>query len=107
MTHPIIKFLSILTGTLIGYMILNAIGLGWVAALAVGIAVALFALRLMSRPADGQAEVERGGASEAVQRSRQRQEDAHREADCGLTHEERVRFQNIVENLDGDGTDTP
>ena len=107
MTNPTIKFLSFFIGTLIGYMILNAIGLGWVAVLAVGIAIALFALRLISRPPDGQAGAERGGASEAVQRARQRQEDAHREADCGLTHEERVRFQNIVENLDGDGTDTP
>ena len=41
---------------------------------------------------------QRRGEEEA-ERRRQARERAQREADCGLTHDERVQFQSIVQNM--------
>ena len=97
---------------------LTPVGLGWVAILAF-IGYIVFSLYQASQqivaeegvdpPPEDQAESQwplirkrERGKSAPEERLGQERERARREADCGLTHEERVRFHEIIKGLNDD-----
>lgn len=114
------RSLLITLGLLLASVLLAPFGLGWlpvvvgVVLLACSLYVATRGSREMPDEADrdlddsredpqerrfaARMRGQRRGEDEA-ERRRQARERAQREADCGLTHDERVQFQSIVQNM--------
>lgn len=117
MTPNIKRSILFTLGLMVASVLLTPFGLGWVP-FVVGIGLLVYSLARLARSTSSQSEA--GAASrglfarkqgsgaerhrEAQERAEQeRRERAQAEADCGLTHEERVRFQDIVRDIGADG----
>lgn len=125
MATNIVRAVVTSLGFMIAYVLLSPLGLGWLVILAflayLGFSLYRVAQQVSPEEEDDDGERpmgrsvggetlrrlrERGARpsrSESVEeRDRQARERARREADCGLTHEERVRFHDIIQRLNDD-----
>lgn len=124
--NPSLKRSLILTlGLMVASVILAPFGLGWVP-FVVGLGILAYSLfrrggifhrsesgdnsehKRQERPTDqedrgfaARVRGQRRGMDEA-ERRRQASERTQREGDCGLTHDERTRFQDIVQDMNRD-----
>lgn len=117
------RSLLITLGLLLASVLLAPFGLGWLPVLVgvVLLACSLYVATQGSREMPDEADRDLGDSREDPQerrfaarmrgqrrgedeaeRRRQARERAQREADCGLTHDERVQFQSIVQNMNED-----
>lgn len=122
MAPNIVRAVIVSAVFMLAYMILAPFGLGWVVIMAF-ITYLAFSLYWASRQVsvkdedDGERHAGRVGGDtlrrlrergarlskdDPAERTRQERERARQEADCGLTHEERVKFHDIIQNLNDD-----
>lgn len=120
----LMRSLLISLGFMVAYAVLSPLGLGWVVTVAfvafIGYTLwRIFGQRTGSDPSatadDAGESEERGGFLERMRGKKDHRDEeyacraqdararAQQEADCALTHEERVRFQDIVKGLNDAG----
>lgn len=120
MNSGIKKALIALGAYVVAYIILAPLGIGWLVTLCFLGGVIIYSLTRDSRKSEAEATPEhaqqnaeaeaawpprwkRGRTKPTAEdRQRQERERAQREADCGLTHDERVRFHDIIDGLNDD-----
>jgi hypothetical protein len=121
MTPSMSRMIVVSLAFMVAFMVLSPLGLGWSIVVAYLAYLGFWLYRTSQRSAstendsgervqqDAQTDavwplkrMRERGKSTAEDRQRLEQERAHREADCGLTHEERVEFQGIIEGLNDD-----
>lgn len=124
----LMRSLLISLGFMVAWAILTPLGLGWMVTLAFIGAMGYLVLRLLqttSQQREADSNVEGGGErgeaedgpgvldrlkgktsrkeDERASRAQEARARAQQEADCALTHDERVKFQDIVKGLNDAG----